>query len=114
MPERYCLVLEELRIEALRQARRMNPSLAALDGTDHSSVLGGFATVATAMPMNGGGDVNDVGNYADLLGDGTNIDFNNIPSSTMSDSPDWGHFASMVSSGLGNLDLFLEDDGFRF
>jgi hypothetical protein len=30
------------------------------------------------------------------------------------DCAGWGQFTSMVSSGLGNLDLLLEGEGFRF
>ncbi|KAF5007415.1 hypothetical protein FDECE_6263 [Fusarium decemcellulare] len=85
LSERYCLVLEELRVEAVRQTS------AASIATDESPRL------AT--------------NYTDLLGD-TTIDFNGMPSSAFSDSSGWGQFASMVSSGLGNLDLFLGDELF--
>ena len=82
-----------------------------VDGPDHST-QGDFHIATPSMLMNGNNDV--AGNYAELLGDAGAVDFNNVPGSTTSDSSDWGHFASMVSSGLGNLDLFLEDNGFGF
>lgn len=111
LSERYCLVLEELRIEALRQSKRLNQTMATLDGTEYST-HGDFSMATSSLPMDSTIDI--ANNYEELLGDAAAMGFNNVPGSTVSDSSDWGHFASMVSSGLGNLDLFLEDNGLGF
>ncbi|KAH7010257.1 transcriptional regulatory protein GAL4 [Ilyonectria destructans] len=109
LSERYCLVLEELRVEALRQAKRMHPTMTNLEGMDDGSHGNGFPQSTASMPLDD--TPSDIANYTDVLGDNV-IDFNGMPSSAFSDSSGWGQFASMVSSGLGNLDLFLNDDTF--
>ncbi|KAF4975536.1 hypothetical protein FZEAL_7682 [Fusarium zealandicum] len=87
LSERYCLVLEELRVEALRQT----------------------GTAAMSVDISPSTGVN----YTDLLGEPA-MDFNGMPDSAFSEPSGWGQFASMVSSGLGNLDLFLNGDSFQF
>lgn len=42
------------------------------------------------------------------------LDFNGMPASVLTDYTGWGQFASMVSSGLGNLDSFLYQDEVHF
>lgn len=107
LSERYCLVLEELRVEALRQAKRMHPTMTNLGGMEDLSHGTGFPQSTASMPLDD--TPSDIANYTDVLGENV-IDFNSMPSSAFSDSSGWGQFASMVSSGLGNLDLFLNDD----
>lgn len=84
--ERYGLVLDELRIEAVR----------------HTSAATSIATDDSPNVVSG---------YTDVLG-GEMIDFNGMPSSAFTSASGWGQFASMVSSGLGNLD-FVGDDLFQ-
>lgn len=51
----------------------------------------------------------DKTSYTDLMGE-NGLDFNGMSGVDFSG---WGQFASMVSSGLGNLDAFLDDEVFR-
>ncbi|KAK7429404.1 hypothetical protein QQZ08_003996 [Neonectria magnoliae] len=108
LSERYCLVLEELRVEALRQAKRMHPGLGAnvMGGISHGNGVQNTTTVQMDSSPS------TATNYTDLLGE-TTIDLDGMPSSAFSDTSGWGQFASMVSSGLGNLDLFLSEDLFK-
>ncbi|KIX01896.1 uncharacterized protein Z518_07835 [Rhinocladiella mackenziei CBS 650.93] len=108
LSERYCLVLEELRVEALRQTGRIHPSITGLGGMDSHSQENGYQT--TSAPMDG--NPSAATNYTDLMGEAT-INFNDMTGSALSDYSGWGQFASMVSSGLGNLDAFLNDDPFK-
>lgn len=114
LSDRYCLVLEELRVEALRQVRRMHPSVTGATAT--------AAATPAAAAENTRGQMEDASlagmmavfddspgaatSYTELLADGAG---GGMPDFLFSDSDvsGWGHFASMVSSGLGNLDLFL-------
>lgn len=102
LPERYVLVLEELRVEAVRQARRMNPVTTSMEGFLEEN---GFEDIAS-MPLDN--TPSTVASQPDLLGEAA-IDFNGMPSSAFSAAEGWGQFVSMVSSGLGNFDCFLED-----
>ncbi|KAL1899117.1 hypothetical protein Sste5346_003039 [Sporothrix stenoceras] len=118
LSERYFLVLEELRIEALRQTNggagvgagagagagaggggsSTNPPLMYLhpDGTSATDMTAGFigSSAAAAAPQ---------------------LNFGSLPNAmppsataanTMIDSTEWEQFALMLSSGLGNLDVF--------
>ena len=107
--ERYCLVLEELRIEAIRQIKRLHPNL-DLEGFEGVSRVDGFEI---PMPMDP--SPSNMTNYAGALGEGGLIDFNGMPSGALNGFDGfqgWGQFASMVTSGLGNLDIFHQDDTF--
>ncbi|UPL00367.1 hypothetical protein LCI18_011301 [Fusarium solani-melongenae] len=106
--ERYCLVLEELRTEALRHINRMNPSANGLEAIDTQLQDIGFQNVGLAMD----GSPSNETTYTDLIGQGA-MDFSALQGSTLTDFSGWNQFASMVSSGLGNLDVFLNDDTFR-
>lgn len=106
LPERYVLVLEELRVEAVRQARRMNPSTTAVAGLDSFLQENGFEDIAS-MPLDN--TPSTVASHPDLLGEAA-LDFNGMPSSAFSAAEGWGQFVSMVSSGLGNFDCFLSED----
>lgn len=109
--ERYCLVLEELRVEALRQVKRLRPELGLGGG---GGMEGGMAGAAgfQGMLMPVDTSPSDVTNYTELMGEAA-LNFNGMPVSAMGDFSGWGQFASMVSSGLGNLDGFMDDDTFR-
>lgn len=110
LSERYCLVLEELRGEALRQTKHMNPSTAvSLEAMGTHSQENGFQTNSMQMDTSS----STATNYPDLMGGGA-MDFDGMPTSGLSGYSAWGQFASMVSSGLGNLDAFLNDDSLRF
>jgi hypothetical protein len=115
------LVLEELRIEAIRQVKRMN----RMEGTtqtapaqhqpaEQGSFMLGNApldnqSMDAAMAMMGMFDESPsaMTNYTDLLVENPGgmgpIEF----SHPNMDSMGWDQFASMVSLGLGNLDGFF-------
>lgn len=108
LPERYCLVLEELRVEALRQTKCFRLSTTGLEEMDSYSRDNGFQTTSLTI------DESPSTNYTstDLMGE-TGINFNAMANSAVADYSGWGQFASMVSSGLGNFDALLNDDSFR-
>ncbi|KAH7131064.1 transcriptional regulatory protein GAL4 [Dactylonectria macrodidyma] len=109
LSERYSLVLEELRVEALRQVKRMHPSITNLGALDEGGQRNGFQESMMSIPMHD--TPSTVNSYTDVLGESA-IDFNGMPSSAFTDSTGWGQFASMVSSGMGNFDFFLNDGTF--
>ncbi|KAI1061067.1 hypothetical protein LB507_010121 [Fusarium sp. FIESC RH6] len=104
LSERYCFLLEELRIEALRQVNRMHPSTNAFGTMDGHSRENEFQS--NAIPMD---TPSDKTSYTDLMGE-NGMDYNGMSGVDFSG---WGQFASMISSGLGNLDVFLDDEVFR-
>jgi hypothetical protein len=105
--ERYCLLLEELRLEAIRKTDRhrhvtINPSVSAVAAGSSSSLT--TADVFSEQYVDGG--------FAGNPSRDANINLNAAMPDQMSDFSDWDQFASMVSSGLGNLDAFLNADLF--
>lgn len=111
LSERYCLILEELRVEALRQTKSMHASTAALGGGDGQSQDNWLQTMGVPMDENCE-NRSTAANYTALM-DEPLIDFsNNVPAFSFSDYSGWGQFTSMVSSGLGNVDVFTNYDSF--
>lgn len=108
LSERYCLVLQELRVEALRQVKRMHPTFNNLARTD-DPLQGDSLLDSMSIPTDNSPSV--ATDYTEMLGQNM-IDFNGMPSSALPDPSGWGQFASMVSSGLGNLDMFFDDVSF--
>ncbi|CRK23333.1 hypothetical protein BN1708_003627 [Verticillium longisporum] len=104
--ERYYLVLEELRVEALRQMKRLHPAL-GFGSLEIDAQLGGIE--AMAIPVDTSPSTGT--NYAEIMGEAT-IGFNGMGVAGIEEFSGWGQFASMVSSGLGNLDIFHYDDTF--
>jgi hypothetical protein len=105
--DRYCLLLEELRLEAVRKTDRhrhatMDPSVSAVVTGSSSSLT--TANVFSEQYVDGG--------FAGNPSQDANINLNATMPDQMSDFSDWDQFASMVSSGLGNLDAFLNADLF--
>ncbi|KAI1420474.1 transcriptional regulatory protein GAL4 [Xylaria sp. FL1777] len=100
LSERYCLVLEELRVEVLRQTRRAYQPTSSPHHSPPDNLQ------ATSIPLEQ--SPYSVASFPGLPVE-TPIDFNGMPSSAFSDYSGWGQFASMVSSGMGNLDMFLAD-----
>ncbi|KAF6827503.1 fungal specific transcription factor domain-containing protein [Colletotrichum plurivorum] len=120
---RYCLVLEELRIEALRQTERLHAAAAGV-GNQQNGGLGSLGRNAvTADDLQNQHDQQqhqhqqnalaglgfpDVGGADDFVG------FDASPSSSLADMTSWGQFDSMVTSGFGGLEALLNDDSLRF
>lgn len=113
LSERYCLVLEELRVETVRQMECTGSSTAT------TSVRAAPYNLPPQenqqyQPTSAPSNTNPAGtaDYIELMEDAA-MDFQDNPGSVGSDHSGWGQFASMVSSGLGNLDTFFNDDPFR-
>jgi hypothetical protein len=99
--DRYCVLLEELRLESIRK-------------TDQHRFLAADPSVAARSPVTAdvlaGQFLN--GSFACNPSSDPNNNLNTAITDQMSDFSDWDQFASMVSSGLGNLDAFLNADLF--
>ena len=108
LPERYSLVLEELRGEVVRQTKNMQPSAMEIGGLNGHAQETAFPTAPLTMDGSSGTDTT----YSYLMGD-AGIDFNGMPDPLSPDYSGWGQFASLVASGLGNLDTFIGDDSFK-
>ncbi|KZL75298.1 fungal specific transcription factor domain-containing protein [Colletotrichum tofieldiae] len=93
---RYCLVLEELRTEALRQTERLqHAEISHQNGGPHSrtNVVTGNEEVQGQPENHHLASLNfpDVGHAEDFVG------FDASPSSSLADMTSWGQFDSMVS-----------------
>jgi len=141
LSERYCLVLEELRVEATRQttpAAASTTSAAAasqFQPTDDTRIANTEQYQATVpvLPLQqeqgqgqghdesphtiGTGYTNSLddpsnGNGGSGMDFGTDADANAMAGLglSVSDCSGWGQFTSMVSCGLGNMDLFWGDE----
>jgi len=108
LSERYSLVLEELRLEVLRQTERTHVPTTSLGEMSSGSHDNGLQASSISME----GEAMTAASYTDMIGQPP-IDFNDMTGAGLSDYSGWGQFASMVSSGLGNLDAFLNDDPFK-
>lgn len=121
LSERYCLVLEELRVEALRQTKSTNLGGGILNNTsqpqDTDTANNGNWLQPTAstssIPM--GETRENPADYTEIR-EPEIVDFNGnntIPGFSFSDYSDWDQFTSMVSSGLGNtMGVFTNYDSF--
>ncbi len=94
LPERYCLVLEELRLEAMRQT-----SMTGMADIESHPPEMGFQSLS--MPTEG--NTESIANYASQMENAEII--NSMPVSAPCDYSGWDQFFSLVSSGLGNLDV---------
>ncbi|KAF9889257.1 hypothetical protein FE257_007570 [Aspergillus nanangensis] len=104
LSERYCLVLGELRVEATYQTKRISP----LSGVGDPTSLGTFPP--TVMPISHHPDPAAAANYLDSVEEEVAMDFDDsIAGLPGSDSSGWGQFIHMVSSGLGNMDVLLDE-----
>lgn len=99
--ERYRHLLEELRLEAVRQT-----DLARLPAVDPAAVSTHSALQSTTTTTNDlSGQIEPDSASNALLPSIAGSD--PATPDLMSDFADWDQFASMVSTGLGNLDAFL-------
>jgi len=94
LSERYCLVLEELRVETLRQTQMMPTTTSENVNDDmHARAVSGS-------------NFTDPLQYINTTGEFHSLD---IAMSPLSNPVDWEEFASMIDSGLGNLDTFFSE-----
>lgn len=104
LPERYCLLLEELRLEAQRRSthtRTTTPLRAEPNTSEERSI----APISNNLQIGSTDSLNSREATVPEFDD-------NLPDFIQDDHTDWGEFANLVSSGLGNLDVFLHDDPF--
>ncbi|OAA64573.1 Transcription factor [Niveomyces insectorum RCEF 264] len=99
LSERYCLVLEELRVEALRQTKHTQPSLAGVPGIEDASGYPNPSMPTDESPLA------VASNYSGPMAGGAAIDLNGMPVAALADNSGWDQFFSMVSSGLGTIDV---------
>ncbi|OAL43903.1 hypothetical protein IQ07DRAFT_616065 [Pyrenochaeta sp. DS3sAY3a] len=128
LARRYCLVLEELRVEALRQTSRLSePAVTPVNpATDtppaNTASAGGLhdALLPDTTPQTDGASPSGLATFysANSLPTPESAVFstNFIPnSSIMSDLTSWGQFDSLVTAGIGMFDGgFQGDNGFGF
>ena len=94
-------------MEALRQTKRMHP---CKTGLGESFDPHGNGAEPMFMQMNDSPVTVDTSTgLADQV-----MDFNGTIPGLCSDYSGWGQFTSMVSSGLGNMDMFMNCDSFNF
>lgn len=123
LSERYCLVLEELRVEATRQITPAAAESSQVQPTDNADTNAYQIPAPVLSLQQGQGQGHDesphtIGTgYTDSLDGGGGIDFSTDDANAMaglglsvSDCSGWGQFTSMVSCGLGNMDLFWGDE----
>ena len=102
LAERYCLVLEELRSEAVRQTHNVQAIPASAPAKTQQTQSAGM--VQNHAAKSGQGRLQDGAGFLQSLnffnmGDpGGMVELNGSPSSSLADIPSWGHFDSMVSS----------------
>lgn len=106
LSERYCLVLEELRVEALRQIQQFHQSELQLSGFSGESPNSSVQTRYTSMQNTHSVPQEfphlEKENIFDLEG--------NMPGFTFPNDPGWEQFTNLLSSGLGNIDGLLSYD----
>lgn len=129
LARRYCLVLDELRKEAIRHSEQHldNQNMASADGP-HSEQLENLSPAEAVLGENGGFDQQQLTSEVnDING------FDASPGSSLYDMSGWGTFDSMVgkqkphvkkcednanlikvTSGFGNLEDLLGDGSFQF
>ncbi|KAJ4375826.1 hypothetical protein N0V83_001103 [Neocucurbitaria cava] len=126
LARRYCLVLEELRVEALRQTSQLSDPgttplpLSTDTPTGHPSIQDSL--VATSTPQTDGASPSGLGstfyntNHIPPTPESAVFNPNYLPSnSIMSDLTSWGQFDSMVTAGIGMFDGgFQGDNSFGF
>lgn len=106
LSERYCLVLEELRVEALRQIHQVQQSEVQLSGvsveTPNNSLQTRYMSMQNTHGLSGDFAHLDQENIDDLDGDMPGFNFPN--------DSGWEQFTNLLSSGLGNIDGLLSYD----
>lgn len=105
LASRYCLVLEELRIEALQQTQ--HPMVAPVNGQDPSTLNGAMNSTAVVLSSDTRGVAPPAGpfTFPDGTGTGDFAEFHISPDSSLADMTGWGHFESMVSDPFLALNI---------
>ncbi|KAL1881255.1 hypothetical protein Daus18300_001107 [Diaporthe australafricana] len=110
LARRYCLVLDELRKEAIRHSeqQRDDQAMGSADDT-HSQELDNLGAEEIVLGENGGLNQHHLtSEVSDMNG------FEASPGSSLYDMSGWGTFDSMVTSGFGNLEDMLGEGSFHF
>ncbi|KUJ18384.1 uncharacterized protein LY89DRAFT_47192 [Mollisia scopiformis] len=107
LAQRYSVVLEELRLEAMKQTERLHESNANVPSNSLDSISGPQTTNANGTSLHDIGGL-DFSIPNDICGsDGPS---GATPSSLMAELTDWSSFNSLVTAGMGNLDFLFQDD----
>lgn len=126
LARRYCLVLEELRVEAMRQSRQLSdPATTPLPlSSDPAATNAGIqdTLLPTSTQQTDSASPSGLGsayystNNIPLTPESAVFNPNYLPSSSiMSDLTSWGQFDSLVTAGIGMFDGgFQGDNGFGF
>jgi hypothetical protein len=106
LSERYCLVLEELRVEAMRQMKHAHPNdtLTSSIGDREAGNLFQCQFNSTEQSPIASFDLTEFGQDLAIDLDG------NIPALPFPNYSGWEQFTSLLSSGLGNMDGFISYD----
>ncbi|KAJ9139384.1 Zn 2cys6 transcription factor [Pleurostoma richardsiae] len=112
LAHRYCLVLEELRLEAMRH---LEGEAAIPKGADLSHDVPYGDGLHSAAPGRDGTIASGEGSFNQFSSMDGLVDLNPSPSSSLADITSWGNFDSVVTSGFGHLDALLNSgDSFAF
>jgi hypothetical protein len=96
---RYCVVLEELRLEAVKQIDRSNHAPPTERNGNHGRPTN-ESLDQTTLPADSAADQNDSGLFSTLPTGGEDFDFNPSPESSLADITSWVQFESMVGLNL--------------
>ncbi|KAJ5984707.1 hypothetical protein N7481_006806 [Penicillium waksmanii] len=102
LSERYCLVLEELRVEALRQIKHAHSNDMLASSIDDQRAENPFQCQFNSTEQSSTASFDLAELAIDLDG--------NIPALTFPNYSGWEQFTSLLSSGLGNMDGFISYD----
>ncbi|KAH8196117.1 hypothetical protein TruAng_009716 [Truncatella angustata] len=102
LTRRYCLVLEELRAEALRQTTGVDTTYPTANPTQQGPTLDQAAGASADAPSS-------TFHQLELAFDG-DMNWNASPSSSVADITSWGHFDCLVSAGLGGMEALFTDE----
>lgn len=111
LAQRYSVVLEELRLEAMKQTRGFHESQAANFSTTYMAgsqnlhhVQDGTANKAPML------DTAGLGFGIPNETSGSDGPSGATPSSLMAELTDWSSFNSLVTAGMGNLDFLFPEE----
>lgn len=120
-PQRYVVVLEELRKEAIRLTGQSSVITRNGDGLQESHRGTDKADLDTILPHEtalGTGTYNDA--FGNELGESNSADWitnfaqDPSPASYLADMTGWGEFDSLVLTGLGELSHIFPDNGSQY
>ncbi|KAF2000508.1 hypothetical protein P154DRAFT_434860 [Amniculicola lignicola CBS 123094] len=105
LSKRYCLVLEELRLEAEKHTQhRPSASPSTIDPTLPAISPSGLGVANTGTPQSETSAFREFAYGGNVPPTPESAVFSMMPASTMADLMSWGQFDSLVTAGIGMLD----------